>query len=481
MQSLSLALLSTFILIAPAQARLLTEASILELAKKESPTMRALNLNLLAKKLEFKQSKDAFDFKLKASGDYLKTNERQLNAFIPVTSPVYQFETQVERPTKYGVNFAAGIQYQETSNNFILNNSTEKASVAVSVDLWRNLLGRTTKNQIKSAKRAHQAQEVKTSIEKRVYLNSLRKIYWGLVYNNESTELTKRLMVISKKQVAEAKKRLRSKIADKGEVARYQSQVAGRESQILYLNYQREQLYLQLKQFLPAIAEEKLQLDKYSLAQTADRVMACVARIQAEAQTPVQFTQYDEYVGLLEKSYKYQQRVSGAYNSPDLTFQTSLAKIGRGIGHGAAYDDLTKNGQDEFAVGVQLEIPLGNKRAKSEKTLETINKEKFLYESTSQLGKMHAFHSEIYQSISLLNQAIRKQRENTAYLSQSLEVSKKKYRQARISVEQLVNEQDLFFQSQLNEISTKKVVIDTLLDYFNVFTEFPCEFNKVTL
>lgn len=83
------------------------------------------------------------------------------------------------------------------------------------------------------------------------------------------------------------------------------------------------------------------------------------------------------------------------------------------------------------------------------------------------------------RSVTLLKQVVANQKINSFNLAKSLKVSQKKYKQARITVEQLVQEQDGFLNSNLAEIETKLNIINTLLDYFSVYTETPCNLNRI--
>ena len=59
---------------------------------------------------------------------------------------------------------------------------------------------------------------------------------------------------------------------------------------------------------------------------------------------------------------------------------------------------------------------------------------------------------------------------NVGALERSLKTTRRKYRQARITINQMINEQNQLFSSRLNEIDTKLQVIHALYDYFKVLT-----------
>ncbi|MCB0363631.1 MAG: hypothetical protein KDD35_12970 [Bdellovibrionales bacterium] len=68
---------------------------------------------------------------------------------------------------------------------------------------------------------------------------------------------------------------------------------------------------------------------------------------------------------------------------------------------------------------------------------------------------------------------------NSQNLKKSIAVMAKKYRQARVPLSALIADEESLFQSLLSEINVKLTVINTLLDYFQVFNQFPCEINRI--
>jgi outer membrane protein TolC len=78
-----------------------------------------------------------------------------------------------------------------------------------------------------------------------------------------------------------------------------------------------------------------------------------------------------------------------------------------------------------------------------------------------------------------LREVIKSQKETNKYLAQSLKVSKRKYKQARISLQELIGEQDSHLQSQLQEIDSNLAIVNTLIDYFSIYMDTPCEFNRI--
>ena len=101
----------------------------------------------------------------------------------------------------------------------------------------------------------------------------------------------------------------------------------------------------------------------------------------------------------------------------------------------------------------------------------------------SQVGQNDAMltntHQQLVKVIRLLTDVVRAQKENTQALERRLVVQNRKFREARLSVNDLILDQDALLNSNLTTISTQLEIINTIFDYLVVFTETPCEFNRI--
>jgi hypothetical protein len=81
--------------------------------------------------------------------------------------------------------------------------------------------------------------------------------------------------------------------------------------------------------------------------------------------------------------------------------------------------------------------------------------------------------------IRILSDVVVAQNENSQALERRLIVQNKKFKEARLNVNDLTQDQDAFLNSSLTTISTQLEILNTLFDYLVVFTETPCEFNRI--
>lgn len=452
--------------------------AIYELAKEASPQWQQTELNVLEAKLKQDQSLDALNTRLQSQASYAETKERAFAAFIPVTSPIETLSIGVVQPTQFGAQFGARAFTEQTTNNFVDKGTTSGMAFELNVDLYRDIFGRLTKNQIKSAELAYEKAQVEQVVQQKQFLIQLQKLYWQLVANEESLKISQRLLKTAVEQEADARKRLKSNISDVGEVARSQSQVAGRKASILFYEYQREKAIQSLKELVPSLADKKVEMGAYNIDLAVVNVLACTQVIGSYPTAPMELTPLAKMIELLNEELKVNSNVAQRYGDWDLGLKTEVQRLGKEDGgYSNALDDFADDGRTAFRIGLELQIPLGSKKQVTQDTLVAIERQQNAIQNAQLKGRIHAFHTQISQSIGILNEVIKNQKINSLKLNESLTETEKKYRQARISFNDLVRDQDSYLQSNLNEVQTKLTVINTILDYFTVFTETPCALN----
>lgn len=476
-----LAICLFFALVAKADSSevFLDEKFLKESLKENPPTVDQINAALLGAQAQEKSIDDKFNTNLEASASYYDTKEKQFAQFIPVTSPVKNYEVRVTRNFSSGVTVGLRGFADQFSNNFVSDASTTGVSFLLGVNLWKDLFAKRTQSEMEKAETYSKQAQWQKEIGIATFENTLRKIYWSIVANAEALKISEGLLQSSLKQVKEAKRRKKNNIADAGEVARYQSQVAARQASIISLKYERATLIKSLKELLPHISLNEVKLKPYDIDKTVETVLACTATIASQAGPPLDFTKYDEIVEALEKQSQLEKKINNSYDDVDIKLQTEYGYKGRANSGSDSFDDLQDDARRNVAVGLTLNIPLESKKRTTREILNKATTLKYRSQKMRELAKIKAYHTQTVSQIGLLREIIRNQKENTKYLGISLKNSQRKYNQARLTVEQLVQEQDAYLQSNLDEIRTKLAVINTIFDYLSVYTDTPCALNHI--
>lgn len=457
----------------------LNEAQLVEWAKGESYNSKRISLDSLAKKAELAAFNDKFSYTADVSASYSKTDETSFSTFAAPTTPVKNAELKITRPTKYGVAASVSTYSNQVTNSFFTKGTTTAVGAEISVDLYKDIMGRITRTQEKSLTLKSEIAEKEKEITTHAYVQEVRKLYWKLVANNESLEIAKGLLKTAKRLEADTLKRLKNNIADRGELARARSQVESRNGQIYLLEFERSQLIQALREMFPdKITDNNVSLTKYDLDKTVNDVLSCTLTISSKAQTPKDFTLYDEVLTLLKEDLSASKKVNSSYSMADLKLVSDVKYIGKDFSHSDSFEELTDDGRKAYSVALQLSIPLGQPKKQTEDIQDEILLKQNISKYQEIEGKMAAYHIQTMKSVRILNNVIAAQNRNAGFLSTTLKDSNKKFKQARLAARDLIQDEDRFLQNNLDTINTKYRVIEILINYFSVFTQTPCEINK---
>jgi len=468
----------------------LTEDSILNLSKNSAvPELDKIEANLLQAKAEQMKAKDIFGVEGYAGYNYSETDEKGLITFIPVFSPIHQYQAGLKKNFKYGLqaDLSATVDNRSSARNNYDSLHTTTYSLKLNLDLWKDAFGRVTRKKLENLDIIAKQSQLESEINKKVFRITLRKIYWALIANNQKLDIAERQYQLSIKQLKDSKKRQRNSIADVSEVARYESQTSSRKGSILLVKYERESLFKQLRNFLPDIAANELVIKNVNVDKTILDVLSCTTLIKTKKLVPYEYTKYDELVSLLKTVQTNTEVIDSSYDNIDLKLSTEFKKVGVGSEETApnssqfegSYDESLNNLEDGFSAGLLLTIPFGKKFSDTKEVTKKYNEKRLKANIRSMDNSLLTTHTEISKSVEYLTEIIQAQRSNSRSLKVRLREMEKKFNQARIPAFQLVQDQDALLDSDIAIVDTQLAMLNTLLDYFVVFSDTPCNFNKL--
>jgi outer membrane protein TolC len=470
----------------------LHEAQLKEYVAKGSPSLDEIQAVFLSSELRNKELREDISPELYGRASYRETNEKPIIPFIPIFSPVKLAELGVRQKLAHGfsVGAAAGTQQQSavSASGKYRDVTITNINFTVQMDLWRDLFGRATKAKLKNASDENKRADLEQQIQKKAFLISLRKTYWALVANNESMKISRELLKYAQAQSEETVRRFRNSVAEQDEVARYKAQVASRTGTLTSLEYQKQGYTRQLKTLLPELSDADISLADYDLDKTLKDVLTCTEVIASESKIPYQNTLYDESISLLTGMLSNNRTINERYADTDVSLFGRVQSVGVSSdpklsgfkgSYGGSWDDMMLQNRTGYEVGLNVTVPLGDAKASTQRTKELYDEKRLRAFIGRTEANVITSHQEILKTITLLNQVIESQRINTEQLNKRLLYMRKKYQQARASVNDLVQDQDALLSSELITIDTKLAVLNVILDYLAVYTETPCDFNRI--
>jgi len=457
----------------------LTEEIILEMIQNKPPGLDQVEASFLQAKFDHLSKLDKLSFRLDGAGQIYESNERSLGEFDPFVQSATDYSLGLNKPTKYGIDIGLKVFGTKSSNAFVQNAATSGVTLNLSMDLIKNFMGRQTNNGLKQSALALRRAELEKKAATKSFTSNVRKIYWGLVANEERERFLKSLVKTSEKQYRDTVRKNKSGVADSGEVARTKAQWSTRQSSLLSVGYQKAQLAKALREMLPDLKGKTIAPLKYNSDRIRASVFSCTTAIATQPTAPLNRTHYDEIVGFLIEEEKLEQKVIDTYDDPSLKVVGELSSVGRGIGLENSREDFIDDGRPRTSLGLQLSMPLGKPVKNSKLVAKSLARARYKSQAEANLLKMEAFHSETVRMIQILRKVVASQGDTNQLLEKSLRFSKKKYNQARIGLPEYLVEQEAFYQSKLSEIDSNLTIMNILMDYFSIFSETPCALNSL--
>ena len=457
------------------------ELTLSILSQEDSPTRQSISAMKTAGELANSKTRSAYDSRLNLGYSYSDTEEESLTSFSPEFGPSEALSLGITKTTPLGLQVGVGLfgNQLSTVDNSVIDATRAGATFSLDFDLWQNVFGRISRSQLKSAA----AEETKAKLQSEIRLKQLeldvRKLYWSLVAVEESIQVSQKLLKTSQTQLRDARKKLRAGASDKGNLARNQAQVDSRKSTITQLNYQKELLLSQLRGVLPQLRQGNLVLAPVNFQSNVDSVLQCIAEISKQPKLNMKFTKWAEVLALLKDQYTNDVNAINRTGGPSLLLEYDAQVSGVDNSYGRAFDEAETDSATGHSVGVTLSIPIGSDTRTTEIKEKALKRYSYESEKQSIETDIIETHRRVLRSLKLLNEALDSRVNSNKNLVVSVREAQRKYRQARISINSLVLEQDAFLNSTLTEIEIKKLVIHTLLDYFKVFTDHSCKINNL--
>ncbi|MCP4911814.1 MAG: TolC family protein [Oligoflexia bacterium] len=456
----------------------LSEKSILGLLE-NSPETSRLESELLFSKAEFNRASDRFQYTVDANAKKERSQQDAIIPNFPPTSKASTWSATLNKTTKYGMNFGVGYASQRQSNNFLADASTRQFVGKISVDLFRDFLGRSSNSQLKSAKLNYEVAKIQRKLGQKALEFRVRSIYWNYIAAKESRDFAQKMYKSSKDQLKLIKRKKRSDVADDGDIARFASLVSERQAQSLQFEGLLRQYEAELGQIFPSLVGKEINIAPYSKELMLNQIYQCLSVVGKGNQYDKKHTLFDELFDHKRKRLQEQKRLLSAYSDVDVRLEGQVGLIGAGVGEGNAHSNLTDEKNTFNSVGLTISIPIDGKRKTTEKTQLQLAKAQVDAEVRGQESNLESLHSILAENIKLIKEIIQTRSINDNHLEKALKDSRKKFRQARITSQQLVQEEDRYLSNAIQLISTQRDILLFMFDYLSLFTEAPCELKDV--
>ncbi len=467
--------------VSASEEKILTEDFLLKSFREESVGGKLETADVANKKLNASLTEELYQARLYTNYSYQKSRETALSNFQPILSPNENWTIGVEKNLSLGLKVSAdvfGTQYS-LQDNSVKDATQVGGRVNMQLDLWKNIFGTLDRARLRSADKQKKRADLEYYVGVKKQETDLRKAYWSFVSVEESIRLSEELIKTSELQLNDAKNRFREGATDKGEVARYQSQVESRKASKLLFEYEKQVVMQVFERQLKDFSSSNWQHDYKITDQKQPIITQCIQQISSQKEPNPEYTFYEEMIALLKEETNDEIRIANKHGDMDVALLGQYQTTGVANEYGDARENLDDRKKSGYLLGVQVSIPLGSTKSQSEKYLLAAKKNSLDAMSFNLQNEIRSAHDTMIKSIDLLNLGLNSQLANSNNLEINYKEMQRKYRQGRIPFTTLILEQDALFQSRLREIEIKKQIAHVVLDYFTVFNKFPCSWNQI--
>jgi len=459
----------------------LSEKDLIRLFRSEAISLKATAAQRDQSELNSSLLKEAYMPQGYGSFRYGDSNEKSLSPFQPTLGPTTNLLAGIRKRYAYGVAGSAEVFTQEVSTT---DGNLDRAAqfggrASVSLDLWRNYLGKLDQSTVKSAEIGEVRTALEAEINERISELSLRKAFWSILALDESLKVNEELLRSAERQLKEARKRGADGVADRGEIARYQAQIESRKATQITLELQRQYGEGAIKRQIASLQGQRIRLAPVNLQEEENKFQICSKQILTQNETPLPFAASAELLSKLKEEFDQKQAQAALHSSPDLFLELSMQRSGVDQGAGPSTEDFVSKGKLGYSIGLNLTVPLGEQSDFSERKLLSAQKNAYDAQTLQLKHDLSVLHSDTRQALRLLAQALETQSNESRFLTINLDESRQKFNQGRIPVSLLIQEQDSLFASRLTEIDIKRQIVHAMYDYFQVFTRHPCPMNRL--
>lgn len=447
--------------------------------KQEAPQHRQSRVKVLTSQHQLSQYYETYGSQLSISSSYEDTNEQPQIPGTVTLAPIFTSSASLSKKLPLGMTgqLISSTYQQSSTNGLIDKQTTSTVKAQVSVDLWKNFLGKLDQEQLGTLNQEYHYTRAKQRLDQKNFEIDVRKIYWNLVANIEAQKKAKDLLLSSQRQLTEVTSKHQASVARDSDLARMKAQVSSRKVVIRSLQLQQTNLEEQLRLLLPELQSKLIRVEPVDISKTMTQITDCTMVLSNQSEDYLAESSYAQIFSALDQKFQHQTNLNRRYTNPTLKLNTSYRISTQEDRIDSSWSHLHDRNYTGYSVGLELSVPVGKSARRTQKVRHQLNKQSYLAERSQIEATLKARRKAVVDQINLLMMSMHEQQANTNYLQESKVANAKLYKQARITLLELIQEQDALLDSHLKEIDAYLLITNYLLDYFKLYSQTQCAFN----
>ena len=459
----------------------LDEQKLQELIKNNNPTIEKINTLYQQNVVNELSFKNNYSYKLQGDIKYKKADDNWTQWDFSGTNDETNFGIGITKNSIYGmsgsvsINDVGGNYYTSAIGDYNVNRGG--LNLTYSIDLWKNFLGYQTATQDLNIKLNKEQAKIKTFIEKNNFYYSLRGIYWKMVSKSRELDFYKIMVEQANKNLNNIQKRYKNHIADAGDLARAKANVDLRKTQYKNIEIELENLKKSLKYYIPELMDKNIIVNSFDLTEIFASIMSCNKIIYNNTNKYIDLTSYDKYIRLMDKIIDTELKM--LKREDDFDVKLDLSANFRGIDENLSdsYDDFANLDRNEYSIGLKINKNLGDNSNNLKLEKIKLTKMNYNYNKQNTLANLNSFYNSYENVMKNMFASLNNLHSYKNNMETRLNSSKTKYNQGRLSLNDLIQDEDNLINANIQLIEMESVIIDTILQYLSVFDKTSCDFN----
>ncbi|MDH5541836.1 MAG: TolC family protein [Nitrospinota bacterium] len=396
--------------------------------------------------------------------------------------------TLIQR-TPMGINFSAGVTndtaklYQsDPPNDFLPYPATFNQPVVflkMEMDILQDLMGFVSFKEWDQYRIDEEVSKMQVELIKHKLFTSSSALLWNTREMMEMKSIIEEMVTRFEKLEKDVDAKVRKRIAEPGDIYKLKALVAQRKADVVALERTVREIEKSIAEILSVQEGIRFMPDR-TLASLEKGIDACeqdiLSRKEMDTAWSREFDVLEKNIrrGELEKDIRYRKAL------PDLKLVGSYAKTGTDSTFGDAFSNIVDQDKPQVYVGLNFSWPLSSSVAKSRRVFG----DTALATQGMTYGKFYegsrVFHESTIRKIGHLREEGKLSDEAVGYGRKQIDDLHKRYRQGRVSMFELVQEESSVLQSELTRKRVWVERINNIYQYLGRFDRLSCADSDLT-
>lgn len=463
---------------------IINEQKLKELMTNNVPSIEKINAMVVQSDLDLSQYNQKYSTTVNGQANYNGVDGSVFNGYQgQFNDPARNYGLSVNQNLPVGINLDVGIynnfaktyNYQPGEN--INSQYGSSLEAKLTVDLWKNLLGYTERAEKLGLKLSQEETKEQAKLETTKFYNEIRKMYWQLSVNHSLTKIYETLINQAILQENNIRKMYRASVADRGDLARTTAVVNTRKADLASLQYSIEMIKKELSNLIPELNDKELEFEFGTFDGVENSIKACFNKIQTQKEVPLNATSYTKIIDYKDEKINANLKALERYSGPNVTLEAKAASLGYGKENSDSFSDMSDVERKDYSIGLNISMPFGSAYSDTKENQMKVLKMQHNAEKKEIMSNLISYHNYFSVSMQKLMNVMEDQKAYRDNLTIRVESMRKKYNQGRVSLSELIQDEDSLFESELALVNSYYNIIASMIDYFSVFNDFECDFN----